>query len=205
MAQERPTVKTPLFRGSYVHLIKPRKNKDEPDKPGTYQMLVVLKKSEPTTKAFIKELLALIQKASAEKHGTALPPKKLKHFPIKDGDTFENEAFQGHWCIRVASNYRPNVCDASGETLETEAEVYSGAWYKAKLSAWGWINPKSGKGVSINIESAIKVKDDTRFGGGSAAKDDFAEDVTESAKGDSDDDLDGLGESDDEDASDLGL
>jgi hypothetical protein len=189
---DRPSVKTPLFRGSFVNLIKPRKgDKDDPNSKETYQILIPLKKDSPATKAFIKELLACIAKASAEKHGQAIPPKRLKHFPVKDGDTFDNEEFHGFWCIRAASNFKPSVVSVSGDPLLTTDEVYSGAWYKAKLSAWGWNNPKSGKGVSLNIESAIKMKDDARIGGGSNAADDFKDDITEGG------DDDGLGGDDD--------
>jgi hypothetical protein len=181
MAKEkRPSVKTPLFRGSFVNLAKPRKVSDDSDKE-QYSMLIPLPKDKPATKAFIKELLALIQSASDAKHGAGFERKKLKYFPVKDGDGpdyEDNEQFNGHWLIRCASNFKPSAIDIHGDELLTADELYSGAWYKAKLSVWAWANPKGGKGVSINLDSVIKMKDDTRFGGGSNASEDFAEDIT---------------------------
>ncbi len=192
-ATDKIRIKTPIFRGSFVNLIKPKKSvREDGTEKENYQMLIPLKKSDPATKAFIKELMDGIAKVSAAKHGTAIPIKRLKNCPIKDGDTFDNEDFHGHWCINVAANYRPQVCDKHGEILETTDDVYSGAWYKAMLSPWAYSN-KFGKGVSINIESAVKVKDDARLGGGSNAAEDFADDISEGG----DDGLSGGSDSDD--------
>ena len=175
----KPSVKTPLFRGSYVALVKPRKVSEDSDRE-TFQILVPLKKSDPATKVFLPQLVKIMRAASAEKHGVAggLELNKLKHCPIKDGDENDNPDFAGHWLIRASANYRPHAVDLNGNELETEEELYSGAWYKVKLSAWAWSNPKGGKGVSLNLESVLKIKDDQRFGGGSKATDDFADEIS---------------------------
>lgn len=182
----KPTVKTPVFRGSFVNLIKARAM-DEDSEP-KFSMMIVLPKKAPETVKFLKQLEAAIAEASAAKHGKAIPKEKLKHYPVRDGDSMEGDNFNGMWCIRASSRFRPNVVDTSGTDLDLEEEVYSGAWYKAKISAWGWDNPKSGKGVSLSLESVLKVKDDKKFGGGSKAADDFADDITGEAGGSSDND-----------------
>ncbi len=195
--QQRPSVKTEIFRGSYVALAVPKKNVDDNGKETeNYQIFIPLKKTDASTKKTIAELLNIIKIASGEKHGTPLGPKQLKHFPIKDGDGPDMpEQFNGYWCINAKANFKPNVVDIAGNVLQSTEEIYSGAWYKAKLSCYAWINKKGGNGVSINIESAIKIKDDEKFGGGSSAADDFAEDIDPNAKtGKDDDGLDGLGD-----------
>lgn len=188
MAKERKTIKTPMFRGSFVHLITPVEEKrDDGTESRKYKMFIPLKKTDASTKAFIAGILALVKEASAEKHGTALTPKQLKNFPIKDGDTMENDQFHGHWCLNVSANFKPSVCDMHGDELLTEDDVYSGAWYKACLSVWAWTNKKGGKGVSINIHSAIKCKDDEKFGGGAKANEDFADEITPGGDSSTDD------------------
>lgn len=193
MAKERTYIKTPMFRGSFVYLIKARsQERDDGSTSEKFSIFIPLPKAAASTKQCIKELLAAVQAASAEKHGTALTPKQLKSFPIKDGDDMENDQFHGHWCINAAANFKPNVVDINGEELLTENEVYSGAWYKVMLSVWAWTSKKGGKGVSINVHSAVKLKDDDKFGGGSKAADDFADDIKQGG-GKSDDLGDDLG------------
>lgn len=198
----RRSLKTPLFRGSYVNLAKPRSIPREDGTPGKpqFSMTIVLKKGEKSTKIFIDELTKLLVEAATDKHGANVligkdkkprpPQKALKHWPIKDGDDSDNEAFQGCWTIEAKSNFKPSVIDKNGDELSTEDELFSGAWYKAKVSAYAWANDLGGKGVSVNLESAIKIKDDARFGGGSNAKDDFKDEVDED-EADEDSDLTG--------------
>ncbi len=183
---QRVSIKTPLFRGSFVNLAKARARENDDGTPGKEQfsMLIVVPKGKKSTRLFIEELSGILLTCAQEKHGSAITQKRLKHWPIKDGDESEKEQFHGHYLINAASNFKPSVIDANGDELTTGEELYSGAWYKAKISPWAWANKKGGKGVSVNLESAIKIKDDDRFGGGSKASDDFADEVG----GDSDED-----------------
>lgn len=176
--EKRVKITTPEFRGSFVNLVKARamENDDGTEGEAKFGIMIVLPKDEPETDKFLKKLRALIQAASSEKHGGAgLPENRLKHFPIRDGDDMEQENFHDHWCIRASTKFKPQAVDRKGNDLLGEDELYSGAWYRASISAWGWINKKGGKGVSIGLNSVLKVKDDKRFGGGSNAKDDMAE------------------------------
>ena len=188
MAKNRITVKTPLFRGSFVYLTKPKTvDKEDGSQKQVYSIFIPLKKDAKSTKALIADLDNMVAACTTEKFGKAIPRKLLKDFPLKDGDEMDNEQFHGFWCINAASNFKPSVVDKHGETLEGEEEAYSGAWYKVKLSAWAW-EFKKRRGVSLNIESAILLKDDKRFGGGSDAKEDFADEVEEDDGEDSEDD-----------------
>ncbi len=176
----------PVLDGGHVYLAKPRKQvREDGSEKEQYSILIPLKKTDPATKLFMQQLLKMVEAASLEKHGKAILPKHMKNFPVKDGDTDPNlsdkENFIGHWCINAKANFRPSVVSASGEPLSTEDDIYSGAWYKAKLSIFAWNHKTGGKGVSINIESAIKKRDDGKFGGGSDAADDFADEVDPNA------------------------
>lgn len=178
MATERKYEKTPTFRGSYVSIIKPRvqKGDDGNDKKPQYSLCIVLPKNDATTKAFIPKLKVLINEAYKAKFGKPINEAHPK-YPIKNGDAVGDDGnFKGMWFIRTASNFKPDAVDKDGNKLETEDEAYSGAWYRAKISAWAWEH-KTGKGVSINLETVIKIRDDDKFGGGGNAADDFADEL----------------------------
>lgn len=190
------TFKTPLFRGSFVYLTRPKTvEKEDGSEKEVYQIFIPLPKGKPSTKAFLQEFAAARDACTKEKFGAVIDKSKLKDYPIKNGDEMDNEQFHGHWCINASSNFRPSVVDKHGDLLEGEDEAYSGAWYKANLSIWGW-EYKKRKGISVNIESAVLLKDDKKFGGGSNAAEDFADDLEAS---DNDDEESGDGNKGDED------
>jgi hypothetical protein len=181
MANDRKFEKTPTFRGSYVALIKPKvqKGDDGQDKKPQYSMLACFPKNDPTTKAFLPKLKALINEAYKAKFGKPINEAHPK-YPIKNGDAIGDDgAHKGQWCLNLASNFKPDAVDKDGNKLETEDEAYSGAWYRAKISAWAWDHKVGGKGVSLNLETVIKIKDDEEFGGGGNAADDFADELGE--------------------------
>ncbi len=175
---------TPLFRGSFVYLTRPKKvEKEDGSTKNVYQIFIPLPKGKPATKEFLKKFAEARDACTKEKFGAVIDKSKLKDYPVKNGDEMDNEQFHGHWCINASSNFRPNVVDKHGDLLEGDDDAYSGAWYKACLSIWGW-EFKKRKGISVNIESAVLLKDDKKFGGGSDAREDFAEDIEEASEDD---------------------
>ncbi|UOF83008.1 hypothetical protein [Caudoviricetes sp.] len=185
---------TPVFRGSYVYLTKPRINKNKPDEPGKFQMVIVLPKNKPETKEFIKKLEKLFVTTMTEKFGKAIPFTACKHYPIKDGDLPNedgevNEAHAGCWTISASNKFKPQALTLQGEEIIDADELYSGAWYRASIGAYAWKHESGGKGVSVDLKNVLKVKDDTRFGGGGNAKDDFAEFIGEDAPATDDNDI----------------
>lgn len=182
---------TPEFRGSYVALLEPRAVSQEKPDDKKYSILMVLKKDAPGTKDFIKRLEANIQVASQQKHGKPIPKERLKHYPIKDGDHDENPDFAGHWLISASNKFKPGIINLQGEKLFEAEDVYSGAWYRASVSPWGWDNPVGGKGVSLNLHNVVKTKDDEAFTSVSKPEDDFADLLSDlpAASSGADDDL----------------
>jgi hypothetical protein len=170
---QRLKLTTPEFRGSYVHLVKPRAI-EEGQEP-KYSMCVVLPKRAKETIAFIDKLKKAIDAATLAKFGKVMPHATLKHFPIRDGDAMGKEGFADCWCITASNKYKPQVMDTRGEEVIEERALYSGAMYRASVSAWAWAHKTGGKGISINLESVLKVSDGERIGGGSKASEDFAE------------------------------
>lgn len=188
--------KSPPGRGHYVTMVTP-KAQEEGGKEW-YGFLLALQKDEDTTKKFMVKCKARIVAACREKFGKFKLSKEsklsefreaLKHFPIYNGDAeayADKEELHGCWLFRLKNGFRPQVCDTKGEILDSAEELYSGAIYRAKVSVWAWKN-KFGKGVSLNLESALKTDDGERIGGGSKATEDFAEDIVEDGSDESED------------------
>jgi hypothetical protein len=180
---ERKAIKTPEFRGNYVSLAKPRAMKlaDGTLGAASYQMLIPIPKKTKAGIAFMAELIALVSAAYLDFHGKPIV-KSGKNYPIKDGDAELDEdgepQFPGHWFFRVGSKFKPSVCDINGEPIDGELELYSGAWYRAKLTSYGWKHDTGGRGCSISLETVIKTRDDEKIGGGAGdAANDFADDI----------------------------
>jgi len=181
-------IKTPEFRGSYVNLVTPRKANEDADP--TYQMVIVLPKEDKATKAFLKKLNDQIDAVVLEKTGKKVPHKRLKHFPIKDGDSdWDDDQFAGCWTISVSNKKRPGCIDKKQEVLADEEELYSGAWYRVTVTAWCWSN-KFGTGASINLHTVLKTRDDEPLGGGGNgnAEADFADELEGGDADEEDDD-----------------
>jgi Protein of unknown function (DUF2815) len=190
---EQEILTSPEVRGFYVHIAKPVIVNKETGKT-QYQITIALPKRDKVAMRFKENLEKLMQEASSRVHGgTGVPKQRLKHYPIIDGDNQtsekENEAFHDHWIVRCKGNFRPSIVDKKSNELLTDDEIYSGAWYKVRVSPYAWFDPNKGKGVSVGIISMLKTKDDTRFGGGENAKQAFADDIEQDANDDSADDV----------------
>jgi hypothetical protein len=160
--QERPKLITPVFRGSFVHLVTPHKiDKDDAEEEPKYDITIVLEKDDPEAQKFVKRLEAAINAAMIEKNGKPIPKGAMKHYPIKDGDEQENEDFNGKWLITARNKFKPDCIDRKGQKLFNEEQLYSGAWYRASIDLYAWSHPKFGKGVSINLKAVLKERDDT--------------------------------------------
>lgn len=177
----KPKLITPEGRGSYVTLIKPRAVSDEPDAELKYSYNHLMLKESAETKAFIKKLEAAFIAAMIDSPiGKPIPFTNCKHYPIRDGDMPNDDGeidpiTKGHWIIYATNRHKPGAIDLQGNKLFSEDDLYSGAWYRISVSAWAWSN-KFGKGVSLNLDNVLKVRDDAKFGGGGAPpEDDFAQ------------------------------
>lgn len=164
---------TPPFRGSFVHLAKPRAA--APDAPEKYSMMVVLPTSDPECAACLTRLQEACNAAALAKFGGKLP-KKLR-LPFRDGDMEDNRPeWAGSVVFPVSASveFRPQVVDKDLNEIIDPAELYSGAWYRVSLRAYAWDNPVGGKGVSLGLVNVQKLRDDEPFSGGVKAADEFA-------------------------------
>lgn len=166
---------TPPFTGWFVHLNEPRGMKGDPNSEKKYQMLVVL----PENDGFWKKADALI-KATAREKWNKVPPK-LKT-PINVGSDLGNETYSdldGMKHANVGNTRKPGVVDKSMDPITDPDELYSGAKYRASLTAYAWDHPTGGKGVSFSLNNVMKVEDGEPLDGRTSPEDDFAEFATE--------------------------
>ena len=166
---------TPEFRGSFVNLLKPRSFGDGDPK---YTVTLVLPRTDP----FWEKLERAIDKAAKKKFGTI--PSNF-HSPIRSGKELDLEEFRGMDFARLQSNEKPGVVDKNGNVLIERGEVYSGAWYRARIKPYAWEFGKK-RGVSIQVDNVLKVKDDDAFSGKADAASDFAEYMDDDAGEDED-------------------
>jgi hypothetical protein len=171
---------SPKFRGSFVVLRKPRSFGDSEPK---FSITMVLKEDDP----FWKKLKAACHEAALKRWDKL--PKNLK-LPIRDGSETEYDDWQGCMFARCDSEERPGIVDADLEDLTDPAKLYSGAWYRVSIRPYAWHFPQGNKkGVSLQLDNVMFVRDDDPFSGRASATDDFADFVDEGG-GDGDEDED---------------
>jgi Enterobacter phage Enc34, ssDNA-binding protein len=168
-----PRRHTPVFRGSYVNIDKPRKANEEAEP--LYSIMIVLDPEDSEQADYINTLEDWVNEVAEAKFGEV--PRRLKS-PIREGELVADE-FIGYVCINASSNRRPGVVDADLNPLDEmdlSDEVYSGAWYRASIRPYAWEHKTGGKGVSFGLDNLMKVEDDEPLGNvAPKPEDDFAE------------------------------
>ena len=169
---------TPEFRGSFVNLLKPRSYGDGEPK---YTMTIVLESDDP----FWDKLQRKIDEVAKKKFGS-IPSGLLD--PIQSGKRMKLEEFKGMDFCRAGSTEKPGVVGMDGSTLIDRGDVYSGAWYRAVIKPYAWEHKATKrKGVSIQLDNVLKVRDDDPFSGRASAAEDFKEYVDEEGGEEEDD------------------
>ena len=184
MATKRPKtdrdefkLTTPEFRGSFVQLVKPRSYGDGEPK---FSITVVLERDDP----FWGKLEKKIEDAARKKFGSI--PERFES-PIKSGKDMKLPEFKGMDFCRAQSTEKPGVVGMDGSEIIDRNELYSGAWYRAKIKPYAWEFGKK-RGVSIQLDNVLKVRDDDPLSGKASAADDFADYVDGDGGGDEDED-----------------
>lgn len=165
--KKRKALVTPEVRGAFVRLRRPEAFGDGDPK---YSFTVVLDPNNREHADFLDKLEDEIE-AACEKRWDSVP-KRFRH-PVRDGDEVDYEGFEGMVFFRAQSEDRPGIVDAEGDPITDLTELYSGAWLRGSVRPYAWQHPKSGKGVSVQLDNVMKVRDDEAFSGRGRAEDDF--------------------------------
>lgn len=153
---------TSEVRASYVNLF-------QQSKFGKFGVALLVNKNDA---ALVQQLSEAYQEAvqeGANVYGGKIPAQPK--VPWYDGDSGEHgEEAIGHHVIRTTSVNRPSTIalNPDGQTAHEVIdpnEVYSGCWIKADITFKAY-NNEGVKGVAIYVNNVLKVRDDTRFGGG---------------------------------------
>lgn len=159
---------TQKFRAGFISIFKATsmRNADGTTAPAKYSIKALFPPGTDMTS---------MKKAAAEamtaKWGTQ-PPKNLRSPFRKNGELDNPTAGLGpdgdEWIVCTFSaqeGKKPGIVDVNREDIIDEAEIYSGAWYRAQVRAFAY--EKSGnRGVSFGLENVQKVKDDEPIGSG---------------------------------------
>lgn len=154
---------TPEFRGVYVALFKATTPKQNPTAKPKFTIRAAF--PPDTDMSGLKQQAGL---AAQEKWGDKIP--KVLRSPFRTNDELENpiDGIGDDWIVMTFAadeSHRPGLVDASLNDIIDEADVYSGAWYRAQVRAYAYENAGN-KGVSFGLQNVQKLRDDDPLKGG---------------------------------------
>ena len=165
-------------RFSYVTVFTPSAmNEGEEPK---YSVSIIIPKSDKDTLDKINKAIEAakeVDKAKlADKSGKV--PANLRT-PLRDGDLDRPDSpeYAGCYFINANSSRKPGIVDANLEPIMSQDEFYSGCYGRASINFYGYNFNGVSKGIGCGLNNLQKLRDGERFGGGSSAADDFADDL----------------------------
>ena len=197
---------TSEFRVAFPSLFQPRAVSE--GKPAKYQLIMLFPHSNAGLSELKKQFLAYAKEKFAsdptvyaaflDAFKTKFPDmpefvKGIRH-PFKNGDDKpEWTGFPGCVYIRVSSNQKPGVVDASVSEILDADEVYGGCYGKASLNLYYYPPKDGGKpGINFGLNNFQKTRDGEPFGEFAKPEDDFEALEEATAPAAADDDLAGL-------------
>lgn len=161
------TVVTGEVRLSYVNVVEAKKF-NESDKAGKYSVTVLIPKTTDDGKKTYERTMAAFNKAAEkgkDKHFGGRLPATFSHI-LKDGDTEvddlselrckKNPELEGHWYLRVSSNYQPKVLGPDGMPVQDLLnDIYSGIYARVSYTAFAY-SGQGRRGVSAVLNN-IKI------------------------------------------------
>lgn len=155
---------TPEFRAAFISVFKATaaKNADGTINKPKYSVRAAF----PPT-ADLSAIKREAEGAAKEKWGDKIP--KTLRSPFRINEELENPVvgIGDDWIIMTFSaneDRRPGIVDAKLQDIIDDADVYSGAWYRAQIRAFAYDN-SGNKGVSFGLQNVQKLRDDEPIGG----------------------------------------
>jgi hypothetical protein len=156
---------TPHFRAAFISLFRATsmKNADGSDSSPKYSIRAAF---PPTAK--LEGLEKEARAAATEKWGDKIP-KNLRN-PFRLNEELDNPVvgIGNDWIIvsfSANADRRPGIVDAKNQDIIDEAEVYSGAWYRAQVRAYAY-DKAGNKGVAFGLQNVQKLRNDDPIGNG---------------------------------------
>ena len=172
-------VLTGEVRLSYVNLIQPRTNNNDPNAEPKYSVTLLIPK---TDEAVYQNILASIEAAAADAQSKiwngVRPP--VMPIPIHDGDGVRENGTpygpecKGCWVLTASTKQKPQVVHQSDINTELlPQDIYSGMWARVTINFFGYARAGK-KGVGCGLGNVMKTRDDEPLSGGASAAADFA-------------------------------
>lgn len=172
-------VLTGEVRLSYVNLVQPRVNNDDPTATPKYSVTLLIPKTDTAVKQNID---ASIEAAAADAQGKiwngVRPP--VMPIPIHDGDGVRENGTpygpecKGCWVITASSKNKPQVVHQSDINTELlPQDIYSGMYARVTINFFGY-NRAGKRGVGCGLGNVMKTRDGEALAGGASAAADFA-------------------------------
>ena len=156
---------TPEFRAAFISVFKATsmKNADGSVNKPKFSIRAAF---PPTAK--LDALKKVAEMAAREKWGDKIP--KTLRSPFRTNEELENPivGIGDDWIIMSFSaneDRRPGIVDSKLQDIIDDADVYSGAWYRAQVRAFAYENAGN-KGVSFGLQNVQKLRDDDPLGNG---------------------------------------
>lgn len=172
-------VLTGEVRLSYVNLIAPRANNNDPSATPKYSVTLLIPKADTAVKQNIDASIEAAAVAAQSKlWGGVRPP--VMPVPVHDGDGVRDNGTpygpecKGCWVLTASSKNKPQVvhiCDINTELLPQD--IYSGMWARVTINFFAYA--RAGKrGIGCGLGNVCKTRDDEPLAGGASAAADFA-------------------------------
>ena len=180
MYNNNPTrVLTGEVRLSYVNLVAPRANVNDPNGVAKYSCTLLIPKSDTAVKDNIDSSIeAAAKDAQAKSWGGVRPP--VMPIPIHDGDGVRDNGTpygpecKGHWVLTAATKNRPQVVHQSDINTELlPQDIYSGMYARVTINFFSY-NRAGKKGIGCGLGNVMKTRDGEPLAGITSAAADFA-------------------------------
>lgn len=172
-------VLTGEVRLSYVNLVTPRVNNNDPTATPKYSVTLLIPKTDIAVKQNIDASIeAAAKDAQAKIWGGVRPP--VLPIPIHDGDGVRENGTpygpecKGCWVLTASTKNKPQVVSQSDINTELlPQDIYSGMYARVTINFFGY-NRAGKRGVGCGLGNVMKTRDGEALAGGASAAADFA-------------------------------
>ena len=172
-------VLTGEVRLSYVNLVAPRVQGNDPTAAPKYSVTLLIPKSDVATKHNIDQSFeAAAAVAHSKTWGGVRPP--VLPIPIHDGDGVRDNGTpfgpecKGCWVMTASTKNKPQVVHQSDINTELlPQDIYSGMYARVTINFFGY-NRAGKRGVGCGLGNVMKTRDGEALAGGASAASDFA-------------------------------
>jgi len=172
-------VLTGEVRLSYVNLVTPRVNNNDPSAPPKYSVTLLIPKTDIAVKQNIDASIEAAAADALSKIWNGVRPPVMP-VPIHDGDGVRENGTpygpecKGCWVITASSKNKPQVVHQSDINTELlPQDIYSGMYARVTINFFGYSRAGK-KGVGCGLGNVMKTRDGEALAGGASAAADFA-------------------------------